>query len=89
MPRALTIQRTLVTPPDRKKYYERLKRKMEYYASVNCRFWVFEEAALPGAFLEFFEADDRETLSRAHESAPDRVLDPNRIYREVVIRELS
>lgn len=83
MPRALTIQRTLVTPPDRERFQERLRRKRDYYASAKCRFWVFEEAGLPGAFLEFFEAEDAETLARAHAGAPDPVLDPNRVYAEV------
>lgn len=83
MPRALTVQRTLVTPPERKKFAERLKRNREYYAQANCRYWVFEEAGLPGAFLEFFEAPDPQTLARAHASSPERVLDPARIYHEV------
>jgi hypothetical protein len=83
MGRALTIQRTLVTPPERERFHERLRRKKAYYASANCKFWAFEEAGLPGAFLEFFEAVDAETLARAHEGAPDPVLDPNRVYTEV------
>jgi len=83
MSRALTIQRTLVTPPERDRFREQLRRKREYYAKANCRYWVFEEAELPGAFLEFVEAPDPETLVRAHERAPDRVLDSNRVYREV------
>lgn len=83
MSRALTIQRTLVTPPDRERFQERLRRKAEYYGKANCRFWVFEEAGLPGAFLEFFEAADAATLSKAHAGAPESVLDPNRIYQEV------
>jgi len=83
MPKALTVQRTLVTPPDRERFYARVLRKREYYAQANCRYWVFEEAALPGAFLEFFEAPDRETLARAHAASPERVLDPARIYSEV------
>ncbi|MDB4876326.1 MAG: hypothetical protein JWM41_2772 [Gemmatimonadetes bacterium] len=86
MPRALTIQRTLVTPPDRARFHEKLKRKHEYYAKANCRFWAFEEAGLPGAFLEFFEADDAATLARAHAGAPEPVLDPNRVYTEVELR---
>ena len=83
MPRALSVQRTLVTPPERKKFAERPKRNREYYAQANCRYWVFEEAGLPGAFLEFYEAPDPQTLARAHASAPERVLDPARIYHEV------
>ena len=83
MPRALTVQRTLVTPQERKRFGEKLKRNREHYAQANCRYWVFEEAALPGAFLEFCEAPDAATLTRAHASAPERVLDPTRIYHEV------
>ncbi|MES2179568.1 MAG: hypothetical protein V4550_17040 [Gemmatimonadota bacterium] len=83
MPRCLTIQRTLVTPPDRVKFAERLVRKREYYAQCGCRYWVFEETGLRGAFLEFCEAPDAATLTRAHASAPERVLDPSRIYHEV------
>jgi hypothetical protein len=83
MSRVLTIQRTLVMPPEREKFALTLQRKRAYYASVGCRYTAFEEAGLPGAFLEFFEAPDAATLSRAHASAPDRVLDPARIYLEV------
>jgi len=86
MPRALTIQRTLVTPPERERFQEKLRRKHEHYAKANCRFWVFEEAGLPGAFLEFFEAADAQTLARAHAAAPEPVLDPNRVYTEVELR---
>ena len=45
--------------------------------------WVFEEASLPGAFIEFIEASDVQTLTAAQASAPGTILDPNRIYREV------
>ena len=83
MPRVLTIQRTLVVPPDREKFALRLKRMQAYYTQAGCRYWVFEETSLAGAFLEFFEAPDAATLSRAHASAPDRVLDPARVYHEV------
>ena len=83
MPKALTVQRTLVVPSERERFYERVRRKREYYAQAKCRYWVFEEAGLPGAFLEFFEAPDAETLARAHADSADRVLDPGRIYTEV------
>ena len=86
MPRALTIQRTLVPPPDRERFQERCKRKAAYYTQANCRFWVFEETGLPGAFLEFFEASDAATLAKAHASAPEPVLDPNRVYQEVELK---
>ena len=83
MPRVLSIMRTTVTPPERKKYMERSRKKREHYARAKCRFWVFEEAGLPGAFLEFFEADSADALSAAHETAPESVVDPGRIYKEV------
>jgi hypothetical protein len=86
MPRALTIQRTLVTPPERERFYLQLRRKRDYYAKANCRFWVFEEAGLQGAFLEFVEAADQQTLTRAHEGAPDPVLNPLRVYNEVELK---
>jgi len=86
MSRALTIQRTLVTPPERERFQEKLRRKQEYYTKANCRFWAFEETGLPGAFLEFFEAADPQTLARAHASAPEPVLDPNRVYVEVELK---
>lgn len=83
MSRVLSIQRTLVTPRDREKFALRLKRNQAYYAQAGCRYWVFEEMGLPGAFLEFFEAPDAATLSKAHASSPERILDPARIYHEV------
>jgi hypothetical protein len=44
---------------------------------------VFEETSLPGAFIEFTEADDEQTLTTAHASAPHKTLDPSRVYQEV------
>lgn len=85
MPRRLTIQRTTVPFAERERYFERLKANKEHYAAANCRFWVFEESSLPGAFVEFTEADDDVTLSNAHASAPHRMMDPSRIYQETEI----
>ena len=85
MPRALTVQRTLVTPQERKKFAEKLKRNREYYAAANCRYWVFEEASLPGAFLEFCEAPDHQTLARAHASmAPSAAADASQNAADLV-----
>ena len=80
MPRSLTIHRTVVPPPDRLKFFERLRAKEAHYRDAGCRFWVFEEQALPGAFVEFCEADDATILSAAHAAAPNPILDPARIY---------
>ncbi len=83
MPRALSIKRSIVPLSERAKYLERLKARKEHYQRASCEFWVFEEAALTGAFIEFVEAANAETLEAAHVAAPEPVLDPARIYTEV------
>jgi hypothetical protein len=83
MPRALTIQRSTVPVTERANYTKRLKAMQSHYAAANCRFWVFVESALPGAFIEFTEADDQQTLTVAHANAPHKILDPSRVYQEV------
>lgn len=80
MPRSLTIHRTVVPPNDRLKFFERLREKEAHYRAAGCRFWAFEELSLPGAFVEFCEADDAPTLTAAHAAAPNPILDPARIY---------
>ena len=86
MPRALTIQRTIVPASERARYLARATARKEYYAKAGCHFWVFEEAALPGAFIEFTESADRDTLSAAHAAAPAKLVDAQRIYQEVELK---
>ena len=83
MPRSLSMQRTVVPPGDRAKFLERVKAREAHYTSVGCQFWLFEEAALPGAFIEFTEARDAASLKDAHASADWPPLDPARIYTQV------
>lgn len=83
MPRALTIHRSVVPPPDRARYFARLKARETYFAGRGCRFWAFEEHALPGAFVEFCEADSPAALTAAHAAAPDPLRDPGRIYTQL------
>ncbi len=85
MPRALTIKRTVVPQSERRKYFERLRLRRDHYKRAGCNFWVFEEAGLPGAFVEFTEAPDAAVLGAAHADAHDNVFDSNRIYKEVEI----
>ena len=85
MARALTIQRTTVPSGERERYFEKLRACSSHYRAANCRFWVCEESALPGAFIEFTEADDAKTLIIAHANSPHRILDPGRIYNETEI----
>lgn len=83
MPRALTIQRTIVPVAERARYMARARERRDYYAKAGCRFWVCEELQLRGAFIEFTEAADRATLSAAHAKAPEPLVDSARIYQEV------
>ena len=85
MARVLTIKRTVVPQGERKKYLARLSVRRDYYKRAGCSFWVFEEAGLTGAFIEFTEAADAGVLSAAHADAPDLVFDPGRVYKEVEI----
>jgi hypothetical protein len=83
VPRALTLQRSIVPAGGRQKFMDKLQARHAYYAKANCTYWAFEEAELPGAFIEFIEARDGETLARALAGAPDPVVDAARIYQEV------
>jgi hypothetical protein len=83
MGRALTIQRSIIPVADRAKNLERLRAKRDHYRSKQCRYWVFEEAGVHGAFLEFVEADSAAVLTAAHAAAPDAPIDVNRVYLEV------
>ena len=83
MGRALTIQRSVIPAADRAKQLERLRGKRDHYTARQCRYWVFEEAAVHGAFLEFVEADSADAIAAAHASAPDAPIDATRIYVEV------
>ena len=83
MPRALSIQRSIVPAAERAKFIERLKARRDHYTQRGCEFWVFEETALAGAFIEFAEAPDAATLTAAHVGIPGSVRDPARIYTAV------
>jgi hypothetical protein len=86
MARALTMQRTVVTPADRGRFLERARMLRTHYHRANCQYWVFEDAEVGGAFLEFAEAADQSMLAAAQAAAPDAVgVDPTRLYCEVEI----
>ena len=83
MARAITMRHTIVTADDRSEFRNRAGRSRQHYMKAGCHYWLFEEADLAGAFLEFFEAGDRETLVRAHRDAPEPVAESARLYVEV------
>lgn len=83
MPRVLTVHRAAIPLHERERYLEKLSQQKAHYTASGCRFWVYEEAGLRGAFLEFAEAPDDETLRAAHLKWPDRIAEGSRVYTEV------
>ena len=82
-PRAVSMRHTIVPTPERNEFLQRAGAKRKHYSSVGCRYWLFEEVSLPGAYLEFFEAEDSGTLQLAHQNAPEPIADSARMYVEV------
>lgn len=83
MGRALTSQRSVVLGAEREAFLQRLRARQDYYQAAGCRYWVFEERDMPGAFVEFIEAGDAKTLRAAITKAPERGPGSARIYEEV------
>jgi hypothetical protein len=81
--RSLVMQRTIVTPGERDRFFERARQRRTHYASQRCRYWLFEESELSGAFIEFAESDDPAVLVAALAGAPEPIIDPARLYQEV------
>jgi hypothetical protein len=77
------MRRSIVPLSERKKFLEKIKVRRSYYAGASCHFWMFEESDLAGAFVEFIEADDADTLAKALAGSPDQPADAVRIYEEV------
>jgi hypothetical protein len=83
--RAVSLHRSIITPGERERFLERARRLRDHYGHHQCRYWVFEETELPGAFIEFAEAGDPAALAAALAGTPDPVVDPARIYQEVAL----
>jgi hypothetical protein len=81
--RALALQRTIVVPTERVRFLGRARQLRGHYATRECRYWLFEDSQLPGAFIEFTEADTMAALTTALAGAQEFVIDPARIYQEV------
>jgi hypothetical protein len=77
------MRQTVAPMADRNEFRERARRSRAHYTGSGCHYWLFEEPGLPGAYIEFFEAGDLDTLQRAHRSAPDPIADNARLYVEV------
>ena len=83
MARAISMRQTIVPLAERDAFRERAQLSRAHYTGMGCRYWLFEEGSLPGAYLEFFEGDDRDKLLAAHRDAPQPVLESARMYIEV------
>ena len=68
--------------PERAGFVGRLTARRDHYRSARCRYWVFEDSAREGAFIEFIEAADAATLRTALAGAPDPVTEV-RVYYEL------
>jgi hypothetical protein len=72
MPRALTMRQSRVPASERGTFAARARAAGEHYTAAGCNYWLFESADERGAYVEFVEARDPETLARAHDAAgPD------------------
>ncbi|MGI8496474.1 MAG: hypothetical protein ACR2OG_02680 [Gemmatimonadaceae bacterium] len=83
MSRSLVLQRTVVPIAERSRFLEQIRARRVHYETARCRFWLFEEADLPGAYIEFVEAADSATLAAALERAPHAYAEAVRIYQQV------
>jgi hypothetical protein len=71
MPRALTIERSKVSRPERDSYFAGLRERRDRLRAASCKFWVYEDPSEPGVFVEFTEARDSDTLAAALATAAD------------------
>ena len=83
MPRAVSMRHTVVPTGNREEFRSRARESRSHYVNSGCRYWLYEEDQLPGAYVEFFEATDLETLERAHRSARGGPHASARVYVEV------
>ena len=77
------MRHTVVPTGERSDFRTRARSARVHYAGAGCHYWLFEEGSLPGAYVEFFEANDPETLARAHRGAPNPIAEFARMYVEV------
>jgi hypothetical protein len=83
MARAVSMRHTVVPTGNRDEFRAKATATRSHYTGAGCRYWLYEEDQLPGAYVEFFEASDQETLERAHRSAQGGPHASARVYVEV------
>ena len=57
MARAITMRHTIVPSAERDDFRTRAERSLAHYSRAGCHYWLFEETALPGAYVEFVERE--------------------------------
>jgi hypothetical protein len=69
---------------ERQRFLDRARTLRAHYTAANCQYWLFEDAQLGGAFIEFVESADPTALVAAHAAiAEPASFDPRRIYSEI------
>ena len=84
------MNRTIVPALDRERFLTRARALKTHFQSRGCQYWVFEDADIPGAYIEFAEADDAQKLADAQGAAPGEPLElggdiRHNMYREVTL----
>jgi hypothetical protein len=69
MPRALATHGLHFPAQQRDGVLASLRSRRAMLREMGCNYWVFEDRALPGVLIEFYEAGDAETLARARDTA--------------------
>jgi hypothetical protein len=78
--RALSMRHTVVPTAEREAFRTRSREVKAHYKKAGCNYWLFEEGDLPGAYVEFFEGPDKDTLEKAHSTTKQP---PSRLYVEL------
>lgn len=68
MPRALATHGLHFPATEREGVLATLRERKAQLKAHACNYWVFEDQALPGVMIEFYEASDAPTLARAREA---------------------
>jgi hypothetical protein len=71
VPRALTVERSKVSRQERDAYFAGLRDRRDRLRAAECNFWVYEDPAEPGLFVEFIEARNADTLAAARAAVFD------------------
>jgi hypothetical protein len=69
MPRVLTAEWTEATGSQRETFLARARNRRDVLRAAGCNYWVFENGAAPGSFLEFLESSSADVLRAARSSA--------------------